>query len=489
MSTFVLIHGAGDGGWAWHLVEAELRGRGHDVVAPDLPGDDEELELEDYADAVVAAVGDRRDLVVVGHSFGGFTAPLVAARLPVDALVFVSAMIPAPGEAPGEWWERTGLRRAVEEQAARDGGITGNDDPYVTYYNEVPRELAARALGMERAHPSSRASNSPWPLDALPDVPTRFVLCTKDRFFPAAFMRRVVTERLGIAPSEIEGGHCVALARPAELARILEDAGRRQRPRLRLVDHYDAELRHHHERFLAAAGVGPGQRVLDVGCGGGHATRAAARLAADGHVLGVDISDEQLARARHRTAEEGIENAAYQRGDAEVFSFPPASFDVIISRFGTMFFADPRAAFCNLARAARPGGRLAMIVWQHRKDNEWATAIQDALGAAPPPSRLDAFSLAEPDTVRALLGGAGYADVAFTEVREPVYFGPDAASALELVWDMKTVRDWLAQADSLTAQRAVGRVREVLAAHETDAGVLFDSRAWIITARCARSDA
>ena len=487
MSTFVLIHGAGDVGWSWHLVEAELRARGHDVVAPDLPGDDDDLELEDYADAVVAAVGDRRDLVVVGHSFGGFTAPLVAARLPVDALVFVTAMIPAPGESPGEWWERTGLRRAIDEQAARDGGLTGNDDPYVTYYDGVPRDLAARALGMERAHPSSRASSSPWPLDALPDVPTRFVLCTKDRLFPAAFMRRLVTDRLGIAPTELDGGHCVALARPAELADLLEDAARRQRPRLRLVDHYDAELRHHHERLLAAADVRPGERVLDIGCSGGQATRAAARLAAPAHVLGVDLSDEQLARARQRTAEERVANVAFQRGDAEVFPFPPASFDLIISRFGTMFFADPQAAFRNLARAARPGGRLVMMVWQRRTDNAWATAIQDALGATSPPSRLDAFSLADPAAVRPLLDSAGFTDVAFTEVCTPVYYGPDAAAALELVWDMKTVRDRLARTDAQTAQRAVGRLREVLAAHQTDAGVLFDSRAWIITARRARS--
>jgi pimeloyl-ACP methyl ester carboxylesterase len=157
MSTFVLIHGAGDVGWSWHLVEAELRARGHDVVAPDLPGDDDELELEDYADAVVAAVGDRRDLVVVGHSFGGFTASLVAARLPVDALVFVTAMIPAPGESPGEWWERTGLRRAVEEQAAREmpvragGSLADEEDADVLTVGlrECPREAerVVAALG------------------------------------------------------------------------------------------------------------------------------------------------------------------------------------------------------------------------------------------------------------------------------------------------------------------------------------------------------
>ena len=124
MSTFVLIHGGGDVGWYWHLVERELRALGHDVVAPDLPGDDDSLTLDDYADAVVAAVGDRKDLVVVGHSFGGFTAPLVAVRLPVDTLVFVAGMVPSPGEAPRDWWDRTGYRAGVAEQAARDGGLT-----------------------------------------------------------------------------------------------------------------------------------------------------------------------------------------------------------------------------------------------------------------------------------------------------------------------------------------------------------------------------
>ncbi len=231
MSTFVLIHGAGDVGWYWHLVEAELCDRGHDVVVPDLPGDDDSLTLDDYADAVVAAVADRRDLVVVAHSFGGFTAPLVAARLPVDALVFVTAMVPAPGEMPGEWWDNTGYQKAVEVQAARDGGVTGSEDPYVSFYHDVPRELAAQALSRERAHPSAACMASPWPLDALPDVPTHFVLCTEDRFFPPDFLRRVVADRLGVVPDEIAAGHCVALSRPGELADILERSQRRGRGR------------------------------------------------------------------------------------------------------------------------------------------------------------------------------------------------------------------------------------------------------------------
>ncbi|MGN9908805.1 alpha/beta fold hydrolase [Phytohabitans sp. LJ34] len=222
MSTFVLIHGGGDVGWYWHLVEAELRARGHDVVAPDLPGDDESKTLADYADAVVEAVGAKRDLVVVGHSFGGFTAPLVADRLPVDVLVLLAGMVPAPGESPDEWWANTGYGDAVAEQAARDGGLTGNPDPLVSFYHDVPRELAEEAMRRERAHPSSTATAAPWPLDAWPDVPTRFVLCGEDRFFPPDFFRRLVADRLGIVPDEIPGSHCVALSRPKEVADILE---------------------------------------------------------------------------------------------------------------------------------------------------------------------------------------------------------------------------------------------------------------------------
>jgi pimeloyl-ACP methyl ester carboxylesterase len=222
MSTFALIHGAGDVGWYWQLVEVELRNRGHDTVAPDLPANDESATLIDYADAVVDAVGGRTDLVVVGQSFGGFTAPLVANRLPVDVLVLVAAMVPSPGEAPGDWWSNTGYNEAVRKQAARDGGLTGNDDPYVTYYHDVPRELAEQALSKERDHPSEAAMNAPWPLDAWPDVPTRFVLCKRDRFLPAEFLHRLVRERLGIVPDEIAAGHCVALSRPKQLAELLD---------------------------------------------------------------------------------------------------------------------------------------------------------------------------------------------------------------------------------------------------------------------------
>ena len=228
MATFVLLHGGGDSGWYWHLVEPELRRHGHDVVAPDLPADDGWGRLEDFVDSVLAAVetsvGDapERPLVVAGHSFGGFTAPLVADRLRADVLVFVTGMIPVPGEAPDEWWANSGYGAAAAEQAARDGGLTGHDDPLVSFYHDVPRPIAEEALRRERRHPP-RALSDPWPLPALPDVQTRFVLCTEDRFFPPAFMRNLVATRLpGVVPDEIAASHCVALSRPTELADLLD---------------------------------------------------------------------------------------------------------------------------------------------------------------------------------------------------------------------------------------------------------------------------
>ncbi len=216
MATFVPIHAAGDGAWNWHLVEAELRSRGHDMVALDLPAG-ESADLWTYAETVIHAVGDRRSLVVVAHSFGGFTAPLICSRLTVDALVLVSAMIPSPGEPPADWWANTG-----QGEAQRRAGNAGEDD-MTTYYHDVPRELGAEALRRARDHPSTRAYEQPWPLDAWPDVRTHVLICRNDRLFPADWMRGLARERLGIEETdEIDTGHCPMLARPAELAARLE---------------------------------------------------------------------------------------------------------------------------------------------------------------------------------------------------------------------------------------------------------------------------
>jgi pimeloyl-ACP methyl ester carboxylesterase len=212
MATFVLIHGAGDVGWYWHLVEAELRSVGHDTVAPDLPCDDDSAGLPEYADAVVRAIGDRTDLVVVAQSLGGFTAPLVCDRVPVQLLVLVAPMIPAPGEAPDDYWANTRYGEEVRATFA---------DPIDLFYQDVPPELASEALKREREQSEARMGE-PSPLKAWPDVPTRVLLCREDRLFPAAFLRRVARERLGISPDEIEGGHTPALSRPRELAERLD---------------------------------------------------------------------------------------------------------------------------------------------------------------------------------------------------------------------------------------------------------------------------
>jgi pimeloyl-ACP methyl ester carboxylesterase len=196
-------------------VGCELRELGHDVVAVDLPCEDESAGLWDYAATVVDAIGERRELVVVAHSLGGFTAPLVCTQLPVHLLVLVAAMVPSPGETGTDWWVNTGYESAAEEQDTHD------DTEVAVFYHDVPPELVAEARTKWRDQ-AVAPMLEPWPLDAWPEVPTRYLLCRDDRMFPAEWTRRVVRERLGITADEIDGGHCPFLSRPRELAARLE---------------------------------------------------------------------------------------------------------------------------------------------------------------------------------------------------------------------------------------------------------------------------
>ena len=211
MATFAFIHGAGDVGWYWHLVEAELRRIGHDTVAPDLPIDDDAAGLTRYADVVVDAVGERPDVVVVAQSFGGYIAPIVAERIEARLIVLVAAMVPSPGELADEMFANTAWQ---PEQLEDSSAIS-------VFYHDVPPELAKAALTHERRQ-SETPGREPWPLSAWPDIPTRFVLCRNDRFFPARWLRPLVRDRLTLEPDEIDSGHCPALSRPRELARLLE---------------------------------------------------------------------------------------------------------------------------------------------------------------------------------------------------------------------------------------------------------------------------
>jgi SAM-dependent methyltransferase len=247
---------------------------------------------------------------------------------------------------------------------------------------------------------------------------------------------------------------------------------------------YDAELRLHNELFRDAARVGSGDRVLDIGCGTGQSTREAARAAVAGSALGVDTSAPMLERARQLSDDEGLANITFQQADAQVHPFPPTRFDLCISRFGTMFFANPVAAFTNIGSALRPAARLVLLVWQQRDRNEWATTIRQTLtGAAATPRGPDPFSLAEPTVTEGILAAAGFAEVSFTDVHEPVYYGPDSATALDAVLRLLKYEDLLADLDAAAAEQARTRLRTTIDAHDTGGGVYFDSRAWIVTAR------
>ncbi|RFS81819.1 class I SAM-dependent methyltransferase [Actinomadura spongiicola] len=245
---------------------------------------------------------------------------------------------------------------------------------------------------------------------------------------------------------------------------------------------FDDELWRHNEVLRRAAGVGPRDHVLDIGCGTGQTTREAARAASAGSAYGVDVSEGAIERAREIARREGIGNVDFACADAQV-DLPVERFDLVISRFGVMFFGDPVAAFTNIRRALRPGGRLAMIVWQSRERNEWAVAVQRALGVSAGSGVPDAFSLGEPEVLEGTLGAAGFSDVALTDVEEPVYYGPNVDVALEWVRGFSTTRSVLDGLEPGAAEQAVGRLRETLGAYLGDDGVWLGSRAWVVTAR------
>jgi len=252
------------------------------------------------------------------------------------------------------------------------------------------------------------------------------------------------------------------------------------------LDFYDSELRAHHEHLRAAYLISAGDDVLDIGCGTGLTTREAARAAAPGRVVGVDVSERMLERARELTAAERLGNVSYALGDAQVHRFDAAGFDVAISRFGTMFFADPAAAFANIAAALRPGARLVLLVWQRREDNDWMRAIDAALGdaARSPQPGMDPFTLGDPDATAGILEGAGFDGIRFEDVREPVLYGHDIDAALAIVRGFQDTGAALASLGDGEAARTVERLRAMLADHYSDErGVALDSRSWLVTAR------
>ena len=254
------------------------------------------------------------------------------------------------------------------------------------------------------------------------------------------------------------------------------------------ADRYESASRRQWQRFLDAGLIASDDVVLDIGCGTGKSTRDAAHIASQGSVMGVDLSAVMLERARERSKADGLANVTFEQGDAQVHPFAENAFDLAMSCFGAMFFGDPVAAFTNIGRGVRPGGQLALLAWRELGRNEWLLAIREALavGRQLPVPPLDAptpFSLADPDRVRGILGAAGYDEIAFAPVDEPIEFGTDADDAYAFMRTIGIVQGLTQDLDEASRVTAFAELQKTVAAHETADGVLFGTSAWLITAR------
>ncbi|MEV5893757.1 class I SAM-dependent methyltransferase [Nonomuraea fuscirosea] len=248
----------------------------------------------------------------------------------------------------------------------------------------------------------------------------------------------------------------------------------------------DHELLDYEEPLRTAAAPATGEHILDVGCGTGATSRDLAPAAAPGRVLGVDISAEALSRAEQLTRKAGVENVAYLCADAQTHRWSAPTFDAVVSRFGVMFFNDPPAAFSNLRRALRPGGRLALLVWQRRLRNEWAVLVDrifDGVFGPPdqPAPETGPFALADERSTRQLLGAAGFARVRLHSVERSVRYGTDLDEAIEFVSWYSSAR--LADLTPIRRRAAFATLRAELDDRRDPTGeIRLGARAWLITA-------
>jgi SAM-dependent methyltransferase len=258
-------------------------------------------------------------------------------------------------------------------------------------------------------------------------------------------------------------------------------------------EQYNAAIRRNTTIFFDRVPIDDDANILDIGCGCGESTRLAAERAPRGQAIGIDLSAGMLARATERARAHAITNATFVQGDAQVYPFNPAASDLAISRYGVMFFSDPDAAFRNIARALAPGGSLAVLTWQGLDHNPWMRAIREALAAGrvlpvPPPGAPGVFSLADADRTTELLSRAGFRDIVFTEVRERVHVGDTADDAFEFVSQMGVARGLLQGLEAEARASALDALRDVLADHETNDGVLLESGSWLVTAQRSPDD-
>lgn len=241
------------------------------------------------------------------------------------------------------------------------------------------------------------------------------------------------------------------------------------------------------------ARISQGEHVLDVGCGCGQSSlQIAKRVGTSGHVLGVDLSEPMLARAIERAS--GFEQASFEHADAQLFEFRASDFDLVYSRFGVMFFADPPAAFANLRRALKPGGRLAFVCWQTASQNQWilipmlAIAQHVPLPPPPEPGTPGPMSLADTDHTRDILETAGFEDVAFEDRTGELSIGGGASLDVtaDFLMRMGPASRALGDVSEQQQQAARAAVREALAPFASDAGIKMTGSCWIVTARSPR---
>jgi SAM-dependent methyltransferase len=241
---------------------------------------------------------------------------------------------------------------------------------------------------------------------------------------------------------------------------------------------YDAAL-------FAAAAIGPQDRVLDIGCGYGATTRQAARLASAGHALGNDLVEPVLEQARAFAAADGIANVAFEAGDAQTHPFRTGAFDVAISRFGVMFFADPVAAFANIRRALRPGGRLAFATVGRPQDNDLPRVIASVMRDRPDPDPAGTrtvHSLADPEHVHDLLTHAGFREVGVSSAETIVELGPDAAAAADFILGWGAFRGIVDETDPAAVADAHAALTDAARPFEAPEGVRLRGTAWLVTA-------
>jgi SAM-dependent methyltransferase len=239
-------------------------------------------------------------------------------------------------------------------------------------------------------------------------------------------------------------------------------------------------------RLLAGAQIEDGENVLDIGCGCGDATILAARATRSGHALGADLSQIQVTEARRLAASAGVTNARFEVADAQVHPFQAGNFDLVLSNFGVMFFDDPAAAFGNLRKALRRGGRLAFLCWRTRDENPFftigfaeAAAVLSLRELPGPPA---AFSLADTGRVGALLSGAGFGGIEFAKVDEPMLIGRDVDDVLEYERASPSATELLTGLSAAQAAELAGQLREWLAAYASPGGVAMPGAAWLVTA-------